>query len=393
MPGFSLPATKETVRIQPYGSLWANMYYASSRTEPSSFTLWVFSEQDQGESSLDLDVRRTRLGAMIDAPPLELGDGEYDSHGRIEIDFLGQFLTENRAGARLRHAYWVLEAEDHRFLVGQTDDVISPLKPGMLNFSVGWAGGNIGFRRAQFMAEQRFDLLDEMDLLIQGSLNQDIIADFPTDPGVRRESANWPVLQSRAAISLPSPGDTERPLTIGVSGHIGETGFDFLAAGPPPLNLPPADDVRFKTWSVNLDVEIPLTESLTVRGELFRGANLSPFLGGIGQGVCPCLRKPIHSDGGWFELVQHWNPQLESHFGAGIDDPEDEDSLLGRVQNSFAFGNLIVHVTDTFSTGCEIVWWRTLYHDTRAGLINPALLTPSQPGEALTLEWMVRYDF
>jgi hypothetical protein len=393
IPAMNLSTAENAIRIQHYGSLWANIYYASSRTEPGSFTLWGLSEQVGGESSLDLDVRRTRLGVWIDAPPIDVGLAEYDSRGRIEFDFLGQFLTENRAAARLRHAYWEMEAEDHRFLVGQTWDVMSPLQPGTLNFSVGWAAGNIGFRRAQFLAERRFDVGDETQLLIQGSLNQDIIADFPTDVGIRRESANWPVLEGRAAVSWPAAGDPQRRTMLGLSGHIGETGFDFLTAGPPPLSLPPADDVRIKTWSVNLDAEVPLSDSTTVRGELFRGANLSPFFGGIGQGVCPCLRKPIHSQGGWIELERQWNSRLESHFGAGIDDPADEDSLLGRTQNSFVFGNLILHITERFYTGWELTWWKTLYHDTRAGQINPALLTPSLPGEAATLEWMVRYDF
>jgi hypothetical protein len=159
------------------------------------------------------------------------------------------------------------------------------------------------------------------------------------------------------------------------------------------LNLPPQDDVRLKTWSINLDAEIPLSPTLTLRGELFRGANLSPFFGGIGQGVCPCLRVPIHSEGGWIELAMQLSPRLESHIGFGIDDPEDEDSLLGRVQNSFAFGNLILQVTDELSTGVEIAFWRTLYHDRRVGMIPAALITPRTPGEALTLDWMVRYDF
>ena len=46
--------------------------------------------------------------------------------------------------------------DDFRFLVGQTWDVISPLYPGMLMYSVGWDGGNIGYRRAQVRGERYF---------------------------------------------------------------------------------------------------------------------------------------------------------------------------------------------------------------------------------------------
>ncbi|HSG73140.1 MAG TPA: hypothetical protein VLA12_22185 [Planctomycetaceae bacterium] len=389
----SFPLAEESIRVEPYGSLRGNMYYSSSRTNPGSFTVWVFSDETQGEAQFEIDVRRSRIGAHILGPEIELGLEEYSSSGRVEIDFLGQFLTENRASPRLRHVYWELQSESHRFLVGQTDDVISPLLIGMLNFTLGRGGGNIGFRRAQFRAEQTIPLEGDTKLLLQESLNQDIIDDFPAEPGIRRETANWPVIEGRAAILFPAPGDAERTATIGLSGHVGETGFDFLAAGPPPLNLPPQDDVRLKTWSINLDAEIPLSPALTLRGELFRGANLSPFFGGIGQGVCPCLRVPIHSEGGWIELAMQLSPRLESHIGFGIDDPEDEDSLLGRVQNSFVFGNLILQVTDELSTGVEIAFWRTLYHDRRVGMIPAALITPRTPGEAITLDWMVRYDF
>jgi len=378
------------VSITPYGSVWGNLQFATRRTNPDSFTLWVFSEDEQGEPALDIDARRSRVGIDVAGP--KAGFSGYQLGGKVEVDFYGQFLTENRAGARLRHAYFEATGDEWRFLVGQTWDVISPLNAGMLNFSPGWAGGNIGFRRAQFRVERTVGLADGTEWLLQGSLNQTIVDDFPADPGVRRESSIFPVLQARTAVQLAGPSDSQ-PVALGISGHYGETGFDFIRPGPPPLNLPPADDTRFPTWSVNLDLHVPLSSAWILRGEAFGGANLSPFFGGIGQGVCPCLRKPIRSTGGWLELVRIWSPAWESHFGLGIDDPRDEDSLIERVQNQFVFGNLIWQVTEELSTGWEIAYWRTLYQERRAGQIPPTLLTPSTPGDAVTLEWMVRYDF
>ena len=379
------------ITVTPYGSLWGNMTFATSRTNSGVFTVWVFSEEEQGESAFEIDARRTRVGIDLAGP--RSGFLGYQLGGRVEVDFFGQFLTENRAGTRLRHAYFEATREDWRFLVGQTWDVISSLGPGMLNFTNGWAGGNIGFRRAQFRLERTVQFNDRVELLFQGSLNQDIVDDFPADPGVRREPADYPVIEARSAIALEAFGGTGRSATFGVSGHYGETGFDFIQPGPPPLNLPPADDTRFTTWSINFDAELPLTETVTLRGEAFRGANLSPFFGGIGQGVCPCLRKPIRSTGGWLALEHVWSAEWESRYGAGIDDPNDEDSLMGRVQNQFLFANLIWHVTTNLSTGWEVAYWRTLYQDTRAGQVPDFLLMPRSPGEAVTLEWMVRYDF
>ncbi|MCA9067512.1 MAG: hypothetical protein KDA84_01215 [Planctomycetaceae bacterium] len=375
--------------ITPYGSLWGSLRFVSDRTNTGPFTLWVFSEQDHGEPAMEIDARRTRVG--IDVAGQKFRDSGYQLGGKVEADFFGQFLTENRAGARLRHGYFEAKNEEWRFLVGQTWDVVSPLRPGMLNFTGTWAAGNIGYRRAQFRVERTLSLENDTQLLFQGSINQDIVDDFPTDAGVRRETADIPVFQARSAVELGMVDG--KAVVLGISGHYGETGFDFIQTGPPPLNLPPTDDARFTTWSINLDWEVPLSSQLTMRGEVFRGANLSPYLGGIGQGVCPCLRKSIRSTGGWTELVWAWSPMWESHCGLGIDDPNDSDSLVGRVQNEVVFGNLILHMTENLSTGCELAYWRTLYQDQRRGQIPVPLLTPSAPGKALTLEWMVRYDF
>lgn len=380
---------EDRVTIDPYGSLWGSMHFATSRTNPGPFTLWVFSEEEQGEPAFDIDARRSRVGIDVAGP--KAGAWGYQWGGRVEIDFFGQFFTENRAGARLRHAYFEANNGAWRFLVGQTWDVVSPLNPGMVNFTPAWAAGNIGFRRAQFRVERTLDLENGTQWIFQGSLNQDIVDDFPSEPGVRRESAAYPVFQARTAVQLETAAAD--PIILGISGHYGETGFDFIQRGPPPLNLPPADDTRFPTWSINLDAEVPLTRGWTFRGEVFHGANLSPYFGGIGQGVCPCLRKSIRSTGGWLELVRVWSPAWETHAGFGIDDPDNRDSLMGRVQNEVYFTNLILHLTDQLSTGWEIAYWQTLYKDRRVGQVPSALLTPNAPGEAITLEWMVRYDF
>jgi hypothetical protein len=377
------------LRVSPYGVFWADMVYATQRTNPGAFSLFVFSEEEQGEDAFTIDARRTRFGLTVDGPTLAVFH-DADSGGRVEIDFHGNFITENRASVLLRHAYWEVWDESFRLLVGQTSDVISPLSPGMVDYALGYLGGNVGFRRTQFRAERRLPVTDRLLVSLEGSLNQDIVTDFPTDPGIRREASDWPVVQGRVAFTF---GSRANPAVLGISAHIGETGFDFLTAGPPPLSLLPEDDARFKTWSLNVDVYFPVTDRWGVQGEFFTGANLSAFLGGIGQGVCPCLRVPIRSTGGWLEIWYDWTPSLHSHVGMGIDDPRDNDSLIGRIYNHLIFANLVVDLSDNLTTGIEVTSRKTLYHETRVGLVPPALLTPSAPGEAVTIDWMLRYDF
>ncbi len=382
---------KKGFRIVPYGSFWTNMAYATQRTAPGSFTLFVLSEEAQGEDAFSTDARRSRFGLDVFGPEIPI-DGGLKSGGRVEIDFLGEFVNENQGQARLRHAYWEAKNDWHRFLVGQTWDVISPLYPRTVNFSVGWLGGNIGFRRAQFRYERFGGDPDGVAWTLQTSLNQDITPDFPSDPGVVRESSDYPVIEGRAALTWNKQAGP-RATTLGVSGHIGETGFDFRNVGPPPLNLPPLDDARYRTWSYNFDLAIPVGQRAHLQAEFFHGRNLSPFLGGIGQGVCACTRTSIGSIGGWADLQYEWTDRLNTHVGYGVDDPANEDFQIGRNYNQFIFANVVFAITDALSTGLEVTYWRTSYQDTRIGLIPDDDLGPITPGKAVVIDWMFKYDF
>lgn len=384
--------TKGDFKIVPYGMLWADMIYASQRNNPGAYTLWINSADVDPEDAFTIDARRSRFGFDVTGPDIPFFHCA-SSSGRLEIDFHGEFIVENRAAVLLRHAFWQVKDEDFLFLVGQTSDVISPLVPGTINYSVQWNAGNIGFRRTQFRAERYYDLSSTLLLTAQGSLNQDIVTDFGTEPGLRRESSNWPVVEGRLAATLGPRGENCLPAVVGVSGHIGETGFDFLAAGPPPLNLPPEQNFRALTWSINGDVRIPFTPYFGFQGEVFTGENLSAYLGGIGQGVCACLRGPVASTGGWMELWYDWNPRLHSHVGYSIDNPRDEDMLFGRSLNNAVFANIVYDITPKLNTGFEVSFWRTEYMETRGGLIPDNLLRPDSPGEATIFQWMVMYGF
>jgi hypothetical protein len=281
-------------------------------------------------------------------------------------------------------------------LVGQTWDVVSPVLPSTVNFSVTWAAGNIGFRRTQFRMERYLHLSDDVTWTLQGALAQNIVPDLASGDlaaGVLRETGAWPMLQARTALTLP--GFQDQKWTIGLSGHYGETGFDFRTVSPGPLRLPPEDDARFEEWSVNGDIVLPVTDRLGFRGEFFTGANLSNVLGGIVQGVCPCARIPIRSTGGWGEIWYDWNSCFTTHFGFGIDDPDDDDSFFGRTFNRVVYANVMVQVTDDLLTGLELGFWRTSYHNKTLDLPDPddRIAFPTLPGEATVVEWTVQYRF
>ena len=378
------------IQIVPYGIFWSDMIYASSRQFPRRFILFIESEETQGEDAFEVEMRYTRVGMRLTGPRVNMLGG-LTSGGQVEVDFLGGFVTENQPDTRLRHAYWEAKNDDYRFLVGQYWDLTSPLLPNTINFSVNWAAGNIGFRRAQFRVERYLDVSDNFRLTLQAAAASEVIQDFRTADDIGRESPNWPMIQARTAMTV---GDRDsRPVTLGFSGHIGETGFDFESGHPANPALGPEDDARFRTWSFNVDFTVPVTHRLGVHGEFFTGANLSPLLGGILQGVCPCLRVPIRSTGGWAEIWYDVNPCVHFHVGFGIDDPVRSDIVVGRSYNRVVYTNVLLDVTKRLVTGLEVSSWKTNYTNRSSEPGFTPVSSPTLPGEAIAIDWTVRYAF
>ncbi len=357
--------------IVPYGILWGNMVYSTERTYPGSYTLFVQSASTTPESECIVDARNTRLGLDVSGPQLSWC-GCAASGGKVEVDFQNSVLsTENKPTILLRHAYAEVKNEEFRFLFGQTWDVISPLYPGMLMYSVGWDGGNIGYRRAQLRGERNFLLSDFSMFTAQLSANQQVFEDATTT--IRGEAPNWPIIEGRVAWTFGPRGKNCRPLVVGLSGHIGEEEFDHSVIGPHD---------RRRTWSGNIDVRMPITERLGFQGECFVGENLGAFLGGIGQGIDPTTLDTIRSVGGWFEVWYDWAPRLHSHVGYGVDNPNDHDlhTTGEKSYNQFYFGNLSYDVTKTFLVGLEVSSWKTIY-------------VAELPGDSVRCELVAKYGF
>ena len=370
--------SKGDFTVVPYGFLWGNMVYETERTNPGSFTYYVFSGAEHGDHNFVLDGRNTRIGLDVSGPRIPFFDCA-TSGGKVEIDFQGaSTASENKGTVLLRHAYWEVKDDDFRLLMGQTWDVVSPLYPGTLMYSVGWGGGNIGYRRAQLRAERYLAFSDESLLTLQGSLNQslsDSAATVTTTTGLRGEMTPWPILEGRVGLTLGErKGPDALPWTFGASAHVGEQGWDIGTAAPD-------EDIRRRTWSFNIDVRKPLTHNIGVQGEFFTGENLSTFQGGILQGINPDTLQGICSTGGWFELWYDVSEDLHTHVGYSVDDPNDgQVNVGGRTFNQFYFGNVSYDLTKRFLVGLEVSSWKTLYK----GL---------DPGDSVHFEFVGKYGF
>jgi hypothetical protein len=361
--------------ITPYGWIWGNSVYSSQRTSPGSYTLFVTSPSVDKDNEFIVDARNTRLGFDVGGPQIPLF-GDAQCGGKVEIDFQNSVLsTENKATILLRHCYAEMKNEDYRFLVGQTWDVVSPLNPGMLMYSVGWDGGNIGYRRAQFRGERYLNFSDVSMVTVQASINQQVFEDSTTDKPivVGGQPSNWPVCEGRVGWTIGERGKDCRPIVVGMSGHIGNEEYDSAIFGK--------NNFR-RTWSGNLDARVPLTDYFGVQGECFVGENLGAFLGGIGQGIDPVTGSTIRSVGGWVEVWYDWTCRLHSHVGYSVDDPNNNDLHLAseKTYNQFYYANLIYDLSKNCLIGMEVSSWKTLYVDL-------------DPGDSIRSEFVLKYGF
>ena len=337
--------------IQFYGYIKADAAWDSSRVTTGNFVLFA-DEGGEDDEEFNLTARQTRFGLRINGPDL----GDIETSGLIEGDFYGAGGTENKANFRMRHAYMKLlwPEDDFSVLAGQTWDVVSPLYPSTLNFTILWDAGNIGYRHPQIRLTKGVTLGDGMELEMAGAISR-TISDIEEAGGGGRpgENAGFPTLQGRVGLAFPWLG--LEPTVIGLSGHWGEEEYT---------------DTDIESWSVNLDVLQPVNECLSFKGEAFTGDNLDDYFGGIGQGVRDpngadgTAEDAIGSSGGWAAVSIKADEDWRFNVGFGIDHVDTDDlGDSGRTRNRAIFGNAIYAVSDHMDVGVELSHWKTDYKD------------------------------
>ena len=303
----------------------------------------------EDDKEFNLTARQTRLGLKIKGPDV----GSAQTSGLVEGDFYGAGGSENKANFRMRHAYMVLDwpEADLSLLAGQTWDVIAPLWPDTLNFTILWDAGNIGYRHPQVRVTKAIALSDGVDLELAGAISR-TISDMEEAPGQGRpgENAGFPTLQGRAGLTFPWFGS--QPTAIGLSAHYGEEEY------------PGHSDVE--SWSVNLDVQQPVNGWLSLKGEAFVGENLDDYFGGIGQGVESPMAttfRAIGSRGGWVQAAMRPCKGWRFNVGFGIDDVDNSDlaQTQTRQRNRAVFGNAIYAINKQTDVGLELSHWQTDY--------------------------------
>jgi len=391
---------KGSLTITPYGYLNLSTSYETQRSYPGDFVLYSRSPDldGGGHPGFQIDPKSSRLGIQIDGGNLNWRCRDIKTSALLEMDFQGANYggPRNRGAVMLRRAYMDFTRNETRLLLGQEWDVISPLVPQSLNYVPGSYVGNVGYRRAQIRLEQTRHWNSNFSTIWQFAVCDNVPYDFLTDNTVNIANGGWPMFQGRMAGTFGrNPLADCKPVTVGLSGHIGELVHDYH------FNTPSMMRRRHETWSANLDIEIPLTHRLTMTSEVFTGTNLSPLLAGIGQGVdlyspgsVGLNPRSAESYGGWVNLNCKMMSKFHINGGYGI---ERMNGLLtssvdgtARDKNQMAYLNGIYHWNEQLMSGLEVSLWRTDWHHYNA---TTQKISDIEPGKTTRIEFLTRYSF
>ncbi|NUN95520.1 MAG: hypothetical protein HUU16_05055 [Candidatus Omnitrophica bacterium] len=363
-------ALKTKFPAELYGQIRLDAAYDDSEVNEGNYARWVESEDIlDDDDQLNLTARQSRFGIDFKGP----SDDWLKTSAKIEIDFF-EGGGENKNRIQMRHAYLKLDWPqcDFSLLAGQTWDVVAPLNPSTLNYSVQWWAGNIGYRIPQLRLTKGFTMPAGTRMEVQVAAVRDLgHTAFTSDIVDSGEDSGLPGVEGRVGISVPT-WCKDKKAQFGISG-LWER-----------LELPiedHTDHCKHTSWVAALDLSLPLTERLGFQAEAFRGQDLDTVLGGVGQGINMDTMEEIRGKGGWMQLSYGPVRKTTFNMGVGVDDPEDQDLPAGgRTKNTAYWGNVQYDLNEAVSMGLELSHWKTEYLD--------------QPdGDALRLQTSFIYKF
>lgn len=320
-----------------YGYLKLDMAYDSAVSSHGNYAMWVKPHAEGGASATQsITARQTRVGVKL---------RRQDVRGLVEFDFYGGG-AENKNALQLRKAYVDLPVGPVSLRAGQDADVMSPLVPATINYTVCWGVGNIGYRRPQLRLYQTGPRL-----AWAVAVARNITDDLDGNGIVDGEDSTVPLVQGRLAYTC-SPGG--RALTLGGSGHYGV------------MDSPAAADEDYRTWSANGEVSLALSSRAKLLGEAYVGSNLATYFGSI---LNANRTAGLDSRGGWVNLQYKVTPLTSLSLGASADSVDEDDltAEAARSGNRALFGNLEYEIGPGVTAGVELSHWSTKYPNAAPG--------------------------
>jgi hypothetical protein len=321
-------------------------------TDNGNYTMYV---QPQATTSDDeqfnMTANQSRLG-------LTVTNNQYDyAHlsGTIEFDLYGGG-AENKAHLMMRHAYLSIQSGNTRIVAGQTYDIVAPLNPSTLNYTVLWGCGNTGYRRPQVSLWHTFNPQSPTQFVVAAGMFRTIGDDLgftltaTADGDDDGSDAGIPSFQGMLEVNHKLSDGSQ--IQVGASGM-----WEQLKAESALTD----DYENYQSWEAAGHFKYSSEQGWGICGEAFTGVNLKSYYG--------CILENSSIDGintfggwasAWFTPVNQWKVTA----GYGMEDPDDEDlASSARCKNSCCFGNINYSIVPQATVGLEASYWQTDYKD------------------------------
>ena len=230
------------------------------------------------------------------------------------------------------------------------------MAPRIVNFAYLADVGALGLRRPQARATQEIKIADNTKLVLKAAIAQTVGQDLDGGGFDDGSDADYPTAQFNAA--LHQKLWTEKSARLAFSGHFGRETLDTSVSNA----VTAVDTADYDTWSAQGSIFLPLTKCLAVQANIWQGANLDTYYGGIGQGVNATLGEEVESSGGWAQLLYDPTDKISIGLGYSVDDPDDEDLNAGqRSKNEMYLANVAYKFTAALTAMAEYSQMTTDY--------------------------------
>jgi hypothetical protein len=364
--GLTVSMLNGTSTVKLFANFSGIATFSTTRQFPTGPPLFLFPASVVGANTntFDLAARQSAFGGSFSGPEFcGLTPGGY-FFGYIQNDN----LTTDAYGLLPFQAYGDLKSEHWRFAAGLQSDVFNPVIPTMIPVIGLYDSGNTGSFRGQIRLEYFLKPSDECQLTFQLAASKPISTAITgrevTDRRIT-ESNGWPNIEARVATGFGemrelAGGRESRPVTIGVSGLVGQLRDSTLNVNLDPNN--PLNRSTINVWGVGADVSAAVTHSFGFSGELFLGQSLGQYNGMIGQSFNSETLAAVRGVGGFGEAYFYILDNLHVHTGYGIDAPVIRDLAADQIaRNQTYYANIFWDITKSFQWSFEVQYRQTDY--------------------------------
>ena len=360
--GQDVSLLRDSVKLKLFANFSLLGIVSTDRPFVAGDPLFLLPESPFGfkTNTFDLHARQTNFGFVFQGPKLK-----GLNTGAVLLAFIqNENLVADAYGLLPFLAFGELRNDKWRFAAGLNLDVFSPLYPNVLPLDILYASGNVGTYRGQLRFERYFAASAERHYTVQFGVG-DPVGSIIIASGDFLEDNGWPNLELRLAAGLGTEeqrlGERKlRPATVGLSGVIGQLRTTGIITSPSQLEDPNRRVVN--VHGLGLDLQLAFNKRVGLTGELYVGAGLGDYSGGILQSFNNITFEVINSQGVWGEAYWYFNDRVHLHAGYGMDDPQNDDlSPVQILHNQTAYGTFFWDLSRVLQLGFEVDWRATKY--------------------------------